>query len=447
VSGWTRALLLGVSLSLAACAGPKRLPPVDEVPPPDTGPVVPVILGVGLVEHADAVELAADGPAEILGAAGRSLGRLAAGAILTCRRDGGAVAYRTAAGEGSTARLLLRPLDPADRALHGSTPYAGALAVQPTPDGAGLTVVNEVELETYLRGVVPWEIGRHGREELAALEAQAVAARTYTISHLGVRSARGFDVHAGVMDQVYRGAADEDPLCNEAIERTRGLVLRYDGREIEAYYSASCGGVTSLVQDVWPREPLPYLVSHPDGGPGGEPFCAWSSHSAWEESWPRARLELVLAETLPAYLEHMARPDRAAWAGPVFTPRSGGDPRRPGRLRGLEILRRTTSGRVADLAVITDAGTYHLRGDRVRWAFPPPGGHPGILRSAFFDLELVHRGGALERVIMRGRGYGHGIGMCQVGALGMARRGHDVREILAHYYPGTVLSRAGGSAR
>lgn len=428
-------------LALTACAGPKRLPPVDEAPPPAAGPTVPLILGVGLVERAATVELAAAGAAELRDERGRLLARLDPGATLSCRRDGAAVAFLTPVDEGTAGHLVLRPLDPGTLVSHGDAPYAGALAVRPTPGGAGLTVINEVELETYLRGVVPWEIGRHGREELAALEAQAVAARTYTISHLGVRRDRGFDVHAGVMDQVYRGAADQDPLCNEAIDRTRGLVLRHGGQEIEAYYSASCGGVSSAIQEVWPRGALPYLVSHPDGGPGGEPYCAWSSHSSWEESWSRAALELVLAETLPAYLEHMARPDRAAWAGPVFSPREGGDPRRPGRLRHLEILRRTTSGRVADMVVVTDAGTYHLRGDRVRWVFPPPGGHPAILRSAFFGLELVTRNGVPDQVILRGRGYGHGIGMCQVGALGMARRGHDVRAILAHYYPGTVLAR------
>ncbi|MCP4574328.1 MAG: SpoIID/LytB domain-containing protein [bacterium] len=436
-----RALLLGTTLLLAACAGPKRLPPVDEIPPREVGPALPVLLGVGLVENAETVDLSAAGRAELRDGAGRLLAVLEAGATVSCRRRGAAVAFHTDSRAGVKDHLVLRPVDPEVLVSHGDAPYAGVLAVRPTPGGAGLTVINEVELETYLRGVVPWEIGRHSRRELAALEAQAVAARTYTISHLGVRKDRGFDVHGGVMDQVYRGAADQDPLCNEAIERTRGLVLRHEGKEIEAYYSASCGGVSSLIQDVWPRGAQPYLVSHRDGGSGDEAYCAWSSHSSWEESWPRARLELVLAETLPAYLEHMARPDRAAWAGPVFTARAGGDPRRPGRLRHLEIVRRTTSGRVADLVAITDAGTYHLRGDRVRWVFPPPGGHPSILRSAFFDLELVHRDGSLAEIVMRGQGYGHGIGMCQVGALGMARRGHDVRSILGHYYPGTVLAR------
>lgn len=434
-------ICLAAATLLSACAGPKRLPPVGEVPPREERPAAPVILAVGLAENRQRIEIAATSPAEVRDGSGRTLARLAAGEVLACRSGGGRVAYRARADSGLTERVVLRPLDPSAAVLHGEAPYAGVLAVFPSPTGGGMTVVNEVELETYLRGVVPWEIGRHDRNALAALEAQAVAARTYAFSYLGTRSARGFDVFASVMDQVYRGRADQDHLCNEAIRRTRGLVLKHDGREIEAYYSACCGGVTSLIQDVWPREAKPYLVSHPDAMGGGGAFCASSSHFSWEETWPRARLDLVLAETLPAYLDHMERPDRAAWAGPPFTSRRGGDPRRPGRLRDLEILRRTTSGRVAELAVVTDAGVYHLRGDRVRWVFPPPGGHPAILRSAFFDLELDHTDGVLTQVTMRGRGYGHGIGMCQVGALEMARRGYDVRAILAHYYPGAVLDR------
>jgi stage II sporulation protein D len=338
--------------------------------------------------------------------------------------------------------VVFETLDPDHLVAYGDALYHGRFTVRPTPGASGLTLVNDVELEAYLRGVVPWEIGRHGRDRLAALEAQAVAARTYTISHLGARADRGFDLFASVMDQVYRGAKDEDPLCNEAIARTAGLVLRHEGREIDAYYSACCGGVTSAIEEVWPRPASPYLVSHRDGPPRGAAFCAESRWATWEETWSGARLQAILQETLPAYVDYMAQHGRAPWAGPTFTARSGGAVGRPGALRNLEILRRTTSGRVAEMAVTTDAGTYHVRGDRVRWVLEPAGGDPAILRSAFFDLEVGRgEGGTPTRVVATGRGYGHGIGMCQTGALAMAERGYDVSEILGHYYPGATLVR------
>ena len=269
-----------------------------------------------------------------------------------------------------------------------------------------------------------------------------MAARTYTISHLGTRKSRGFDVYASVQDQVYKGAAGEDELCNEAVDNTRGLVLRHEGEEIEAYYSACCGGFSSYIEEVWPRDSRPYLISRADAPRGGgEAYCATSSHFHWRESWSVRQLEEIMKKTLPEYVAYMTNPGRAEWSGPVFSPRGGSSTAaRPGHLRNIEVLERTTSGRVARMAVTTDAGIYHLRGDRVRWVFRPASGNPFILRSALFEVELVRDGDRLTEVATRGRGYGHGIGLCQVGALAMAERGHTFQDILSHYYAGAVLS-------
>lgn len=464
ISRATAALLalagLAVLAGLAGCGGPKRLPPVVIEPEPPIGPAapdepvapaVPRLLGVGLAEDQVEVVVEATGPALVVDAgSGRSLARLAAaGRQLTVRRRGDGVAWYVTGEQGLAPAVRLVPADPSYLVVAGQEHYRGEFLVIPTPGrSTGLTLINDVELEAYLRGVVPWEIGRHGRDALAALEAQTVAARTYTVSHLGARRSRGFDVFSDVMDQVYKGARDEDPLCNEAVANTQGLVLRHGGVEIEAYYSACCGGVSSQVEEVWAREASPYLVSHPDGLPDGEPWCAGYRHYHWRETWTRAELETILARTLPQYLDYATAAGRAAWAGVPFTPRTAAsDPRRPGGLRTLKIRGRTTSGRVAELAVVTDAGTYHVRGDRTRWVLVPATGRPAILRSALFDLELEREGDALRGVGIRGRGYGHGIGLCQSGALAMARHGHTVAEILAHYYPGTTLEPAGGAER
>lgn len=437
----------------SGCGGPKRLPPVSTFPalPPAPGPVLPSLLGVGLAENQDRIVCASGGPSLVIPVPERDEGvRLQeAGLTLVCTRRGDLVAWEAGGRSGIAGAVRLQPVDPGDLPGWDQRLYRGDLLVIPSPRGGGLTLVNNIDLEGYLQGVVPWEIGRHGESRLAALEAQAVAARTYTVSHLGERRDRGFDLFAGVMDQVYKGATDEDPLCNQAIAGTRGLILTHGGRPVAAYYSACCGGVTSQIEEVWPKAAEPYLVSHPDAaGHDPEPFCAGYRHYAWSETWPAAQLEATLQKTLPAYLEYLLGGSRARWAGPSFTPRQGGvDPDRPGRLIDLEILNRTRSGRVARLAIRCEAGTYHVRGDRVRWVLTPPSGSPAILRSALFDLELERRDGVLQAVIARGRGYGHGIGMCQAGALTMAERGYSSAGILAHYYPGTELVRLepGGS--
>jgi stage II sporulation protein D len=440
--------LLATTLGTGGCAGPKRLPPVTTEPVPDlVTPIgTPTLLGVGLLEDSDSLELSANGPALILdGVSGSRLARLDALDRLVCNRSKGKISWRGGGESGSAAAVILQPLDPGHRVFHDQSEYRGEFLVRPTPGGGGLTLINSLDLESYLRGVVPWEIGRHGRDRLAALEAQAVAARTYTLSHLGTRKSRGFDVYASVQDQVYKGAKDEDELCNFAVDSTAGLVLRHGGQEIEAYYSACCGGVSSQVEEVWAREGKPYLISHPDTPDnGGEAYCSTSKHFNWRQVWTAGRLEEIIQKTLPEYVDYITQPGRTEWAGPVFSPRDGSSRAdRPGRLRNLEILERTTSGRAARLAITTDAGVYHVRGDRVRWVLKPADGNPFIMRSALFEVEMVRHGDRLVEVATRGRGYGHGIGLCQTGALAMAEQGKTVREILEHYYPGSVLTEVG----
>lgn len=442
---WPLVMAAVMALGVWGCAGPKRTPPVVTEPLPDivTLPGTPTLLGVGLLEKSPSLELLTNGPALILdGAGGNRLARLEGPGKVVCTLNGRNVAWQADGRKGTAAAVIIQPVDPGHRVIHENSEYRGEFLVRPTPGGGGLTLVNSLDLESYLRGVVPWEIGRHEKNRMAALEAQAVAARTYTMSHLGSRKSRGFDVYASVQDQVYKGSADEDPLCNEAVENTAGLILSHEGQEIEAYYSACCGGVSSTIEEVWALQPRSYLISHPDLDPGDEEaFCANSRYFHWREVWSAGRLEEIMQKTLPEYIEYISQPGRADWAGPVFSPRDGSSSAaKPGGLRNLEILSRTTSGRVADLVVTTEAGVFHVRGDRVRWVLKPAGGNPFILRSAMFELELVRDGERLVEVAIRGRGYGHGIGLCQTGALTMAEKGKSVRQILNHYYPGAVLA-------
>lgn len=466
---WLAAGLLLSALGAAGCAGPKRLPAVETSPRPRPGvvaapapaaepealsehpapPPIPwlepaeplLLLGIGLLEDKPLLELRAEGAAWVRDAdSGRTLAALEAGEPLICRREGDRIAWQAGNGEGSERSLALQPIDPGFLVSAPGGSYRGEFLVLPTPRGRGLTLVNNVELEDYLKGVVPWEIGRHDAGKFDALCAQAVAARTYTISHLKAREARGFDLYATVMDQVYKGAAEEDARCNEAIVATAPLVLRHGGREIEAYYSACCGGCSAAIGEVWPKDDRPYLQKRTDGpAPSGEAWCADAPYYHWRETWSARALEAVLQRTLPEYVEYMSQEGRSRWGAPSFTPARGGEGGRPGRVRDLEIRRRTPSGRIAELVISTDAGTYHVRGDRVRWVLVPASGNLAILRSALFELEVVRDGDDLREVAVRGRGFGHGIGLCQTGALGMAAAGRDWRAILAHYYPGAVL--------
>jgi stage II sporulation protein D len=283
-----------------------------------------------------------------------------------------------------------------------------------------ITVINVLPLEMYLSGVVPWEIGWRSQGERGAVEAQAIAARTYACKRLGQYAADGYDLLADVQDQVYRGTTREDSTANRAIAATRGMVLLSASNLIEAYYSSTCGGHTSRIEEVWPKPAEVYLVGDFDRPtPGAGAYCATSNHFRWTEAWSGQDLDNVIQETLPRELQ---------WP-------TG---QRPGRLLDLRAIGRDSSGRVQSLEVETAAGTWTVFGDRIRWLLRPAG--RAILRSTLFELTVQRDKDAIVRVVVRGGGNGHGVGMCQMGAIEMARRGLDHRSILQHYYPQTTLS-------
>jgi stage II sporulation protein D len=172
-------------------------------------------------------------------------------------------------GEDGSSRRLASPIDlfPADAnaavVLDGK-PYRGSLRVQVNSRGL-LNVVNRVDLEEYLYGVVPAEMGPKRFDELEALKAQAVAARTYALAHSGEFEAEGYDICATPKCQVYSGLSAEDPLSTAAVDATRGLVLASGGKIADALFVSTCGGQTENVENVFGQSPQPYLVSVPCG--------------------------------------------------------------------------------------------------------------------------------------------------------------------------------------
>jgi stage II sporulation protein D len=303
-------------------------------------------------------------------------------------------------------------------------PYRGALEVNLSPkdpqDGnpESLMVLNIVYVEDYLKGVVPAEIGKLKDEEAEALKAQAVAARTYSLSRLRQYEGLGYDLEASVVDQVYNGVEGENPLIDKAIKDTKGKVLVYGKKLIHAYYHANCGGRTEYIERVWDKPPEPYLIPVDD-----DDFCSWAKNYTWEETWRKEDLE----SNLTLFLDSCA----------VLPPEGFGN------LVDLVVKERSPSGRVEVLDVVTDSGTYSIYRDKIRWALKRGSDPNLILPSTLFDLE-IQRGfdNSIQWVTARGHGNGHGVGMCQTGAIGMARQGYTYKEILTHYYPGVKIVKS-----
>ena len=330
------------------------------------------------------------------------------------RSDGAPTAWR----EGP---LLLRTLRQDEFVSVDGKTYRGELWITGRP-GDLVRVINVLPVEQYLRGVVPLEIGSNrDLSELAAIQAQAVAARTYTYAKLPLTTARPYDLAATVDDQVYGGVKAERPLSDRAVTETRGLVMQYGGRLAQAPYSAACGGQTAAQPEVWThRNDEPYLQSVSDRIPGTDRhYCDISPKFSWSRSFQADELN----GSLERYLRGYAKVSGSA----------------VGSARLISVERLTPSGRVAALTVVTSRDRYRLRGNDIRFVMRTSGGE--ILNSTYFSVESdVGRDGQIARVTFTGRGNGHGIGMCQWGAIGRARAGQDFRTILRTYYQGTTIA-------
>ena len=271
-----------------------------------------------------------------------------------------------------------------------------------------LQVINELYVEDYLKGVINNELGRREKDLIEAIKAQIVAARTYTYRNLGRRKELGFDLYADVRDQVYKGMDTESPLTDMAINDTRGLIMVYDNELIHSYYHSTCGGKTANIHEVWPSEEIPYLTAQSHQDSLGQNFCKASRFSQWKYTWRKNDFLKSIRRNL-----HTAKPEPDV---------------RVGKIKELIISERTDSGRIKTLKLKTDQGDVIVKGDKVRWLIRRPG-TDNILPSSHFTLKITG-----SKVEATGKGFGHGIGMCQFGVMERARREQSFAFILKSYY-------------
>jgi len=342
-----------------------------------------------------------------------------------------AIRANGSATSGYSGPFIIRSRTPGSFLRYEGKRYRGEIII--TPNDGGLLVVNRLGVESYLRGVVPIEIGKRKPGEEAAVEAQAVAARSYAYTHMADAGSRGFDMYGSVQDQDYGGVDAENPMSDAAVAATANMVLKYAGRVINAPYHSTCGGSTAAVSEVWWRQPdQPYLRPVSDKIPGTESYyCDQSGRFRWTATFDGDQLKSALEKYLGSVTSASEPPVSANPAAPRLS---------LGRITGLRIVGRTPSDRVAAVSIQTDRGNYNVRGNDVRFVLRTPTG--GLLSSTYFTAEATPGAdGEIARLVLRGGGYGHGIGMCQFGAMGRARAGQDYKTILTTYYPGTTVGR------
>ena len=413
--------MIAMFLVIAGCAGGSPAPSTAAGGPSARSSGSEPIIRVLVLSSSGSATVASTGAVKITGGGKNLLSSDRGGTVSIQRTSRG---LRATSGGGSAEAAGEVVIDAGAAPLSvGGVWYSGRVMARPSQN-SGIDLINLVPLETYLEGVVPHEIGEPGPDAYAAVEAQTVSARTYALSRMDINRNQPFDVEAGVMDQVYRGNEKKSRLASSAIHDTRALVLSYRGGLCEAYYSATCGGHTSDIRTVWPDRPdAPFLHGSLDRPQGGATsFCAEARNFRWCYSFSGHQLGNTLRQTLPALL-NMA-------------------PGSVGSLVDMKIVHRTPSGRVWRLEIRTSTGTYNIDGDKIRRALMLDVQKGRILPSTMFDLEKHMSGNLIASVDIVGGGNGHGVGMCQNGAIGMARRGYAYDMILQHYYPGSEL-RAG----
>ena len=273
-------------------------------------------------------------------------------------------------------------------------------------DGKKVYLINSVPIEEYLKGVIPSEmpLGR-GNEYYEALKAFAICARTFTMQKISSGD-KIFDVRTDVRDQVYGGTAGRQLISDKAVDATSGMIVTYQGKPATVFYSSTCGGYTEDIENVFGSMKLPYLQSIKDGE---GPFCSVSPQAQWEEIFSKERIIDLLE--------------------------SSGKIMKDGyELDDIEINSRFRSGRVNELEImLSSSNSVKLYGNNIRFVFLTSRNQP--LNSNNF--EIIKSG---AKFIFKGRGWGHGVGLCQWGALSQSVKGESYTNILKHYFPGTEIS-------
>ena len=332
----------------------------------------------------------------------------------------------TVGGAAAAGAVEVRPLSSAGSVkITDGYAYRGAIRVMKSPQRWGLTVVNVVPVEEYLYGVVGKEMSPSWHRE--ALKAQAVAARTYAICHKNYFASRGFDMTDDTSSQIYAGINGESPSVIAAVDATRGEILTYGGKPIDAFFCSTAGGWTENSENVWGSR-IPYLRGVSDDS-SRMPSYRWSVTTTPEK----------LAANLTAAGKGVGKV-RSITLSPLGK-------------RPMAVSDRGVSGRVLSMTVNGSAGSVRVTGNAFQSIYG--------LKSTLFDFS---QGGAVPDpdsgrkgrsatmtvkagvpITIYGYGWGHGLGMSQYGAYQMAQEHGSAdtyyRTILTHYYTGTRLEK------
>ena len=259
-------------------------------------------------------------------------------------------------------------------------------------------IVNDVNIETYLRGVVPSELSPITFPYIQAIKTQAVAARTFALANLGLNARKGFDLYSDSRSQVYRGKKGEHSLSDRAVQETKGIVAVYKKEPIVAFYSSTCGGLTASYHYIFQKSEIFYLqggVKCPDQD---SPYRKWKSR-------------ILISDVQEKF-------DRLGI----------------GKLKKIISVRKSQNKRTVEMKFVGSKGNKILKGLKIRSMLQ--------LRSNWItDLDTRKNKKYISEIHVKGRGWGHGVGLCQMGTVKLAQKDWSFERILKYYYSGIKIEQ------
>lgn len=260
--------------------------------------------------------------------------------------------------------------------------YGGAISFR--VNNKKLDIVNRVEMDEYLKGVLPKEMSPSFPME--SLKAQALCSRSFAINNYNKFIKNGYNLDDTTRSQVYYGKDVEEKTTNKAVEETIGQVIKYDGKVAETIFCASSGGYTVASSEAWGGNSVPYLISKED---------PYSVHP-WKYELKNSDLKkLNLSDVFSVSLDY------------------------------------NNSNRVNNLTFATSKGDVKIKATDFRKKIGNT-----IIKSTLFDVNVIG-----NKVFVSGKGYGHGVGMSQYGAVEMAKKGSNYKDIIEFYFPGTNIEK------
>ena len=305
----------------------------------------------------------------------------------------------------SADAFSLKPAESQETLTFNGQGYKGNLKIIKL--GSSVAIINQLDIEDYVKGVVAGEMppGKN-YENFEALKAFSICVRTYTLKKISEGKLL-YDLYDDTRDQVYGGLNAENPISNKAVEETENWILTYNGKIASMYYHSTCGGYTEAAHNIFTNKEIPYMLGIKDGN---SPNCNISPKFEWKEIYSRKDLMKRLNKSSLLKKNNY-------------------------RMVDVYIKSRYSSGRVKEMVfeVINDDGEQEnisIFGNTIR-SIIRTANNKNILWSTFFDISLDN-----DKVVMKGTGFGHGVGMCQWGAISLSRRGWTYSEIIDHYFPG-----------